>query len=152
MSVYGLNCPPAPVTGSLQVTGTWIAKSNGTYSDNTITSGRETISLASSCLQISGTTIPCDRFGSLLSSGGYAAVSCISAVGGGCTCAATVNQTGWAGVVSFDASTSGSYTASGNVVTLDDEAKYSYCVSGNKMAWTPQGTSPTTTGTIAFQK
>jgi len=32
------------------------------------------------------------------------------------------------------------------------EAKYSYCVSGNKMAWTPQGTSPTTTGTIAFQK
>jgi len=48
--------------------------------------------------------------------------------------------------------TSGSYKASGSLGALDGEAKYSYCVSGNKMAWTPQGTSPTTTGTIAFQK
>ena len=28
-----------PVTGSLQVTGTWIANSDGTYTDNTVTTG-----------------------------------------------------------------------------------------------------------------
>jgi hypothetical protein len=152
MSVFGLNCAPAPVTGSLRVTGTWIAKSNGTYSDNTTTSGSETFTLAASCLQISGTTITCDRLDPLLASGGYDAVSCTPAAGGGCTCSATVKQTGWAGAVSFDASTSGTYYIAGNVVTLDDEAKYSYCVSGSKMTWTPQSTSPTTTGTIVFQK
>ncbi len=152
MSQFGLNCAPAPVTGSLQVTGTWIAKSNGTYSDNTTTSGSETFTLADSCLQISGTTITCNGVSVLFQSIEYDSVSCTPAAGGGCTCAATVNQTGWAGVVSFDASTSGRYTTSSNVVTLDDEAKYSYCVSGSKMAWTPQSTSPTITGTIAFQK
>jgi hypothetical protein len=151
MSVFGLGCAPAPVTGSLRVTGTWIAKSNGTYADNTTTTGSETFTLAASCLQISGTTITCDGVGVLFQSE-YQSVSCTPAAGGGCTCAATVNQTNWAGVVSFDASTSGTYKTAGNVVTLDDEAKYSYCVSGSKMTWTPQSTSPTTTGTIVFQK
>ncbi len=152
MAVLGLGCTSATVTGSLQVTGTWTAKSDGTYSDNTTTSGDEQLKLPASCLQISGTITTCDRIGGVLFAAGYDSVSCISAAGGGCTCSAAVDQIGWMGVVNLDASTSGEYTTSGTVVTLDGEAKYSFCVAGDKLSMTPQGTSPTTTGTVVFQK
>ena len=152
MSVVGLGCTSAPVTGSLLVTGTWIANANGTYSDNTTTSGTEQITLPASCLQLSGTTTTCERIFGVLQGLGYDSVSCTSAASGGCTCPAIVKQTGGLGVLSSDPLTSGNYKTSGNVVTTDDGRQYSYCVSGNKMTWTPQGTSPTTTGTITFQK
>jgi hypothetical protein len=151
MSPLGLGCASAAVTGSLKVTGTWTARSDGTYSDNTTTTGDEVFSLPASCLNISGTTITCEGLASVFPILGYDSVSCTSATSGGCTCPATVKQTGWAGVVTFDASTSGKYATAGNVVTLDGEAKYSYCVSGSQMTWTPQSTSPTTTGTVVFQ-
>ena len=155
LSSLGLNCQSAPVTGSLQVTGTWTAKSDGSYSDNTVTTGVEQLALPASCLEISGTTTTCDRIGGVLTGLGFASSSCTNAAsGGGCTCLGTVDQTGWAGVVTLDALTSGKYTASGNVVTLVSEAKYSYCASGNTMTWTPQGLDGTTvlTGTVVFQK
>jgi hypothetical protein len=153
MSIVGLGCASAQVTGSLQVTGTWTAKTDGRYSDNTTTSGGERMTLPASCLQLSGTTITCERIsGVVLSALGYSSLSCSSISSGGCTCPATVKQTGWMGWVSLDASTSGTYKTSGNVITLDDEAKYAYCVSGNKMTWTPQSTTPTVTGTIVLQK
>jgi hypothetical protein len=47
---------------------------------------------------------------------------------------------------------SGNYAKSGNTLTIDGMTPYSYCVSGSNMTWTPQTTSPTTTGTIVFQK
>ena len=78
-------------------------------------------------------------------------VTCTDAAGGGCTCSATVDQTGGIGVPSADPQTSGNYTATGNVVTADGTAKYSYCVAAPKMTWTPQTTNPSTTGTIVFQ-
>ena len=34
-----LGCTTVPVTGSLHVTGTWTANSDGTYTDNTVTTG-----------------------------------------------------------------------------------------------------------------
>jgi hypothetical protein len=151
MTALGLSCASATVTGSLQVTGTWTAKSDGTYSDNTTTSGNEHLTLPAACLQISGTTTTCDRMGGFLSSAGYASVSCTSTSNGGCTCSATVNHTGGMGVVNPDASTSGKYTTSGTVVTLDNEAKYSFCVAGNKLNMIPQGTSPIT-GSVVLQK
>ena len=152
MSMLSLGCASASVTGALQVTGTWTAKADGTYSDNTTTSGNEQIILPASCLTVSGTAITCQGFTSLLAALGYEAVSCTGVAGGGCTCSASVAQTGGTGLVSIDAQTSGTYKASGNVVTTDGVARYSYCVSGNRMTWTPQSTSPTTTGTVVFQQ
>jgi len=152
MSVLGLGCSSASVTGSLQVTGTWTAKSDGTYSDNTTTWGTEQLRLPASCLLISGTTTTCDPISGVVASLGYASVKCTSATAGGCTCSTTVQQTGGIGLVSGDPQASGNYTASGNVVTTDANTRYSYCVSGNKMIMTPQSTPPTTTGTVVLQK
>ena len=99
-----------------------------------------------------GTTTTCAWVGNPMKGMGFSSVTCTDAAGGGCTCSATVQQSGWPGFVTMDASTSGGYATSGNVVALDDEAKYGYCVSGSKMTWSSQSTSPTTTGTIVFQK
>jgi Alpha-L-arabinofuranosidase B, catalytic len=138
------------VTGSLNVSGTWIANSDGTYTDNTTTSGVEQLALAPECLTVSGTTTSCDRIGGLLQGLGYAA-NCASAASGGCTCSGTVRQAGGIGVVSGAPSTSGSFSTSGNTITIDSTTPYSYCVSADKMTWTPQPTSPTMTGTVVLQ-
>ena len=151
LSDFSMGCSSAPVTGSFQVTGTWIAYANGTYSDNTITSGSEQFTLAASCLVISWTPITCRSAGQLMS-GGYDSLSCTSAADGGCNCTATVKQTGGLGLVFWNAQVSGTYKTSGNVLTTDDTAQYSYCVSGNKMIWTPQSARPTTSGTVVFEK
>src|SRR4051812_49023030 len=41
LGLVGAGCPSAPVTGTLAVTGTFTANADGTYSDNTITTGQE---------------------------------------------------------------------------------------------------------------
>lgn len=151
MSMLGLGCESAQVTGSLEVTGTWTARSDGTYADNTTMSGNEQLTLPTSCLRFSGSRITCEQLGGALLSLGYAAVSCTEVAGGGCACSAVVRQTGGAGVISLDARTSGDYKAWDNVVRTDSGAQYSYCVSGNTMTWTPESPSQTTTGTIVFQ-
>jgi hypothetical protein len=135
----------------LQVTGTWSATADGHYVDRTTTTGSETFTLSPSCLLISGTVVTCSGIASVLTVLGYDTVDCASAAGGGCTCAATVNQTSWPGIVSLDATTAGAHATTGNVLTLDDEARYAYCVSGNRMLLTPQGANPTVTGTIVLQ-
>jgi non-reducing end alpha-L-arabinofuranosidase len=155
-SSLGLGCKSIPVAGSLQVTGTWTANSDGTYADNTTTTGNEQLSVPAACLQISGTSTTCDGIIGPLQATGYASLSCTNAAGGGCTCAGTVQQSDWAGIVSYSASSNGSYATASNVLTLDsgitvDTALYSYCVSSGKMTWTPQSTSPTLTGTIVLQ-
>jgi hypothetical protein len=136
------------------VTGTLTANPNGTYVDNTLTKGTEQLALPASCLLIAGTTVTCDRIDVAIAALGFAQVTCANAPsGGGCTCAATVAQSGWPGLVSFEASTSGSYVASGNLITLDARAKYAYCVSGNRLTSTPQSLDGTTVlaGTIVLQ-
>ena len=100
LSLVGASCPTAPVTGDLQVTGTWTANSDGTYSDDTTTTGTEQFTLASSCLVISSTPVTCDGAAGLIQTLGYASVDCASAASGGCSCSATVHQTGGLGVVS----------------------------------------------------
>src|SRR5580765_7364159 len=45
-----LGCKTVPVSGSLHVTGTWTANANGTYTDNTVTTGCITFPLAPACL------------------------------------------------------------------------------------------------------
>jgi hypothetical protein len=154
ISGIGTGCKSAEITdGSLQVTGTWTATSDGKYTDKTTTTGEEDLTLDSSCLFISGTTTTCDRIGGVIQGLGYALVECIDASGGGCTCKATVDQSGGMGLLSTDPSTSGRITTADNVVTTDSDTTYSYCVSGNTMTWSPQSVSPTTTtGTIVLQK
>jgi hypothetical protein len=155
MSSIGLGCSAGTVTGALQVTGTWIARSDGTYVDKTTTTGKEQITLPASCLFISGTTTTCSTIGSVLTVLGYENSSCADAAGGGCTCWATVNQTGWPAVPSLYATTSGKYKTSATVLSLDGEANYAYCSSGARMTWTPQPSQPgapqPVTGTIIFE-
>jgi non-reducing end alpha-L-arabinofuranosidase len=150
LSILGSGCSSAPVTGALQVTGSWTGNTDGTYVDNTVTTGNEQFTLAPACLVISSTPVSCDGAAGIIRSLGYASVNCSSAAGGGCTCAATVQQSGWAGLISYLAASGGSYATAGSVLTLDTSGEYSYCVSGGKMTWTPQTTSPTTTGTIVL--
>jgi Alpha-L-arabinofuranosidase B, catalytic len=151
LSLGGLNCAPAPVTGSLQVTGTWTANSDGTYSDSTTTTGTEQLSLAAACLMISGTTTTCAGIAGPVQGLGFKSLTCTDAAGGGCTCSGTIQQPGWPGNISASAVANGNYEASGNTLMIDGNAQYSYCVSGNKMTWTPQTTGVITTGTVVFQ-
>ena len=46
VSLASLGCPTVPVNGSLQTTGTFVANADGTYSDNTTTTGSVTFPLA----------------------------------------------------------------------------------------------------------
>src|SRR5579863_861889 len=153
LSLVGAGCPSAPVTGSLQVTGTWTVNADGTYSDDTLTSGAEQFTLGSSCLVISSTPVTCDGAASIIKNLGYASLTCTTAAGGGCSCSATVQQSGGLGLLSVAPTTTGNYTPSGNQVTLTGDAgdtQYAYCASANTLKMTPQSTSPTMTGTISF--
>jgi hypothetical protein len=155
LSLVGAGCPSAPVTGSLTVSGTFTANANGTYSDNTITTGDEQFTLGPSCLVISSTPVNCDGAASIIKNLGYSSLTCTPAPGGGCNCAATARQTGGFGVLSVAPSTSSNYTTTGNVATISNDGgdvRYSYCVSGNMLTVTPQSASPMMSGTIVLQK
>ncbi len=155
LSLVGAGCPSAPVTGSLQVTGTWTANADGTYSDDTLTTGSEQFTLGPSCLIISSTPVTCDGAASIIKNLGYASLTCTSAAGGGCSCSATVQQTGGLGLLSVAPTTTGNDTPLGSQVTLTGDVgdtQYAYCASANTLTMTPQSTSPTMTGTISLQK
>jgi hypothetical protein len=158
LSGFGIDCTSAPVTGSLQVTGTWTASSDGTYSDNTTTSGDAQLELPPTCLRVSGTTTTCVKLGSSLQALGYTSLTCTdNSASGGCTCAATIQQTGGLALVSLDAAPSGTYsTANNNLVTtgFGINTEYSYCVSANTMTMTLRtvGKAGTVTGPIVLQK
>jgi hypothetical protein len=79
-------------------------------------------------------------------------VTCTDAAGGGCTCEATVDDMGGIAILTADPQKSGNYTTSGSTLTADGAANYAYCVAGDTMTWTPQTTSPITSGTIVFTK
>jgi hypothetical protein len=155
--VLNLMCTPT-VTGTLQVTGMFTANSDGTYTDSTTTSGMETISLAAECQFLSGTTFTCDRLGGPMQTYGYSMVTCVDAASGsGCTCAATVDQSGGMALVSTDASPSGTYASANNVVTTtsgQDSTQYPYCASGSTLTLSLQGAGKTgtVTGTVVLQK
>ncbi|HET7545374.1 MAG TPA: arabinofuranosidase catalytic domain-containing protein [Polyangiaceae bacterium] len=152
LSAIGAGCPSAAVTGSLTATGTFAANANGTYSDETSTSGEERFDLAPSCLVISSTQTDCAGAANVISALGYATVACTPVSAGGCTCSATIKQAGGPGLVSVFATPNGNYVTSGSQLTLDAEMPYAYCVSGNTMTWTPKPVSPTESGTIVFEK
>lgn len=155
LSPVGLGCASAPVTGFLEVTGTWTAHSDGTYSDQTITSGEEQLALSASCLLISGTTVRCEQLGPPIQALGYSSVTCTPDASGGCTCEAQVEQSGDMGAVVMFPSASGDYFTSGSVLTTSDfdtVTEYSYCASTTEMTVRPVvSTMGTLTGTIELQ-
>jgi hypothetical protein len=146
------SCSNATISGFLNVSGTWTANSDGTYTDGTTTTGSARIQLPTGCLNISGTTTTCDRVGLPMQGLGYNSINCTDAGAGACTCLANIQQTGGIGVPSSDPQTNGNYTIAGNVLTADTRANYSYCVSASTMNWTPQTSNPSTAGKIVFQK
>ena len=149
----GPDCESTTITASLHVTGTCTANANGTYEDNTTSSGDVKFSLAKECLLVSSTPTTCEKIGSLFEALGYPA-TCTTVADGGCACSGTIHQNGGLGLPSGAPSTSGNYKTSGNQVTLTDagDTNYSYCVSGDQMTVTPVIASPAVTGTIVFQK
>jgi hypothetical protein len=158
LSGFGIDCTSAPVMGSLQVTGTWTASSDGTYSDNTTTSGDAQLELPPECLRVSGTTTTCVKLAGSLQALGYTSLTCTdNSASGGCTCSATIQQTGGLALVSLDASPTGTYTtANNNLVTtgFGINTEYSYCVAANTMTMTLRtvGKAGTVTGPIVLQK
>ena len=153
-SVVGAGCSSAPVTGDLQVSGAWTAVGDGTYTDDTITTGTEQFMLGPSCLIVSSTPVSCDGAAGFIQALGFASLTCTPATGGGCNCSGTVQQSGGLGLLSPAPSTSGNYTSAGNTLTLTGDignTTDTYCVSGSKLTLTPQSTSPTVTGTIVLQ-
>ncbi len=150
VSLIGMSCPSLPVTGFLQVGGTWTANPDGTVSDNTATVGTEQFTLAPECLEISSTPVDCDGAASVITALGYSSVDCVASTSGGCDCSATVEQSGGMGLVSYLASPRGNYTTSDDVLTTN-VTSYSYCVSGNTLTITPQTTTPIMGGTVVLQ-
>jgi hypothetical protein len=150
----GLNdCGSAPVTGSLDVTGTWTANGDGTYSDDTHTTGSHHLELGEECKVFDATPIRCDTLGPAMRSMGYSDASCVDNLAtGGCTCEAVIDQPGTysvTGGIGFAPNptwrSDDSYTTADNVLTIG-EATYSYCVSGTRLRLTP--VSAAWTGTL----
>ncbi|MEP7049831.1 MAG: arabinofuranosidase catalytic domain-containing protein [Pseudomonadota bacterium] len=157
LEAVGLGCVSAPVTGALQVSGSWSANADGTFTDQTTTTGTETLTLAPKCLEVSGTTTDCARVSGFIQALGYESAACTPAAAGGCSCVGTVNHKGGVGLLSADSVTTGNYTVANNVIKTGQDAlshqdlQFAYCVANGKMSWSPQVAKPTYTGSIAFQ-
>lgn len=156
LGATGLECADAPVTGYLEVSGTWTAHADGTYSDQTITTGEMKLDVPEACLSVSGTPIDCSQMAMALQYLGYSSVSCTPASNGGCTCDAIVDQAGGMGVISPLPSTDGEYTVENEFDLYTDSSDgahgdYTYCVSSNQMTVRPVTTNAgTVSGTIVL--
>jgi len=154
---FGLGCTAASVTGLLEVSGTWTANADGTFMDQTVTSGDSQIAVPPECLNVSGTVTTCDRLGGAFQALGYAEVTCADAPsGGGCSCIATAEQAGGLAMLTVGPPSSGTYAVANDVLTTSTgvDTDYAYCVSGNTLVMTPQspGKTGALTGTIALAK
>jgi hypothetical protein len=147
-----LGCPTVPVTGSLQVTGTWTANADGSYTDETTTTGSITFPAAASCLSVSSVPVDCSKISGTITALGWKTANCSTDASGQCNCSATADQSGGIGVVNPWAASSGTYTTSGSGLNTDTYVDYSYCVSGNTLTLTPKPTILPVTGTVVLQK
>jgi non-reducing end alpha-L-arabinofuranosidase len=153
VELASLGCPTVPVTGSLQVTGTWTANSSKAYTDNTKTTGSITTYLAPSCLSVSSVDVECAKASGAFTALGWKTATCSTDASGRCNCSATADQSGGIGVISPSwAATNGTYTTSDGKLNTDDYVDYTYCVSGNTLTLTPSPTILPLTGTVVLQK
>ena len=82
------------MSGSLHVTGTWTANSDGTYVDNTVTTGSVTFPLAAACLSVSSVNVDCDKGAGAITAARLVKATCSNDSSGHCNCTATANQQG----------------------------------------------------------
>jgi non-reducing end alpha-L-arabinofuranosidase len=152
VTLASLGCSTVPVTGSLHVTGTWTANADGSYTDNTVTTGSISFPLSPSCLSVSSVNVACANVSSTIEALGWNAVTCADDASGHCSCSGTANQSGGIGVVSPWAMTSGNYTTSGSGLNTDSTVDYSYCVSGSTLTLIPTPAGVPMSGTVVLQK
>lgn len=148
------SCTAAPMTGSLTVTGSFTAKPDGTYVDDTVTTGTAHVDMVAGCLMISGTGINCMGAGSYVKSAGWGPTTCTTKPDGGCSCDSMVNFKGGLGLPSSSPAKDGNYTAMSNTLSLTTDAanaNYAYCTSGSTLTLSPQSTKASTlTGSVVF--
>src|SRR5450432_2773628 len=148
-------CPAPAITGSHQVTGTWTANADGSFSDNTVLTGDEQFALDASCLIISSTPTSCDGVAGQIKGLGYSEVTCTAAANNGCNCTSKINQAGGLGALALEPATSGRYLNAGSgTLTLQgvSDTSYSYCSSGSTLTLTPPSMGPTITGSVVLTK
>jgi len=150
VTLASLGCKKVPVTGSLKVTGTWTANGDGTYTDNTVTTGSIKFPLAASCLSVSSVDVACEKIS--ISALGWTDVPCSKDSSGQCSCSGTTSQNGGIGVINPRADKSGNYTTSGSDLKVDDYVDYSYCASGNMLTLIPKQTILPLSGTVVLTK
>jgi hypothetical protein len=146
-TLLSLGCPSVPVQGSLQTTGTFVARADGTYADNTTTTGSVTFPLAPECLSVSSVATPCDRIASIFRAAGWKTSTCTD-TNGMCGCSLSTEQKGGLGKIVPYTEPTGTYTTSDNTLTVEN-VTYSYCTAGNTLTLTPQASA--LTGTIVAQ-
>jgi hypothetical protein len=137
VALTSLGCKTVQLTGSLETTGTLITKADGTFTDNTRTTGSATVHLPAACLSISSVPVTCDRVGSIFETLGWSKGTCTVA-GSGCDCKLDADhEKGALGTLAPFEVESGTYATSGSALTLDT-LEYSYCTSGNSLTLTPK--------------
>jgi hypothetical protein len=140
MRPLGASCVSAPVTGTLNISGTFVAMADGKFTDNTRITGMETVEAPPECLMISGTVTACDRLG--LDAIGLLNATCVdNPATQGCTCTATLDQAGGLGIISNAPSLDGNYSTNGNtfVATYQGvDTEYDYCVAGTTLTLDPK--------------
>jgi len=148
VSLSSLGCPTVPVTGSLTTTGTFTVNSDGTYLDNTTTSGSVTFPLAASCLSVSSVPVTCEKAGTIFTALNWKMSACTQ-TNGLCNCSLSTNQAGGIGLVSDLVTSHGSYSTAGNTLTAGD-VNYSYCAAGDTLTLTPKMSS--LVGSVVLKK
>jgi hypothetical protein len=141
VTLTSLGCPSVPVTGSLEASGSITFDANGTYTDNTRTTGSVAFPLDPSCLSVSSVDVECNGIGSIFEAVGWSTASCTDATGQ-CQCTLTVDEAGGLGSVLPYFEMTGAYTTTADSFTAGP-GTYSYCAEADKVTVTPQMSSLT---------
>jgi hypothetical protein len=149
VSLASLGCAKVPLTGgSLTTSGTFVANPDGTFTDNTTTTGSATFPLAKECLSISSVDRTCEQVSGIFEALGWSKGMCTE-TNGQCNCTVTADQHGGLGAISGVATTKGRYSTADNKLTTED-LSFPYCVAGDTLTITPQLSA--LTGSILLSK
>jgi non-reducing end alpha-L-arabinofuranosidase len=135
VSLTSLGCPTVPVTGALTTTGSITLNADGTYTDNTHTTGTASFPLEPSCLSVSMVEATCEDIAGIFTAVGWSTAVC-SYTGDVCNCQLTVDADGGLGTVVPYSQAMGHYSVNGNSFEIG-AADYDYCVAGDVLTVTP---------------
>lgn len=135
VSLTSLGCPTVPVTGTLSTTGSITLNADGTYTDNTHTTGNASFPLDPSCLSVSSVDVPCSDIGGIFEGVGWSTAVCTDA-SGQCNCQLTVDEDGGLGAVIPYFEPTGYYSIEGTSFTIG-ASDYDYCIDGDVLTVTP---------------